>query len=367
MLDQFIVFCVRCLLWLQHPSMVLQALKKVAASVHGSSSGGAVTSTVPQSLSEEDMFSRYVTSMPKPIPTGDPQADQLSLLRRSAFQRVVHHLETHEDEILTAWSILQAGMAKPTSSVPKRDSWDRTVCSIARLPKYWKAQWLVAQDKSTKPMTQRLLDLADANDLQAVHHIFNAVTLTMPGTVLPPEARDCKAVCDLMFQKRLQSVGSPLTDWASRYISDTGKVDWGTAVYQLSFGDTGGCDFISFLGKDKVACTVSVTKDFEIVDPWCPWKACAIKRPAKHFLHEFFEKSTGPNQFKLDKKATVLCQIATAIKVNRSVVVKDLAGVFDDNQDYIGEEKKKLRQEALKKIQEKAVDSAKKRRTVALT
>jgi len=348
--------------------MVLQAFNKANLRMAScSSSGGAVTSTVPQSLNEEDMFSRYVTSMPKPIPTGDPQADQLSLLRRSAFQRIVHHLETHEDEILTAWSILQAGMAKPTSSVLKRDSWDRTVCSIARLPKYWKAQWLVAQDKSTKPMTQRLLDLADANDLQAVHHIFNAVTLTMPGTVLPPEARDCKAVCDLMFQKRLQSVGSPLTDWASRYISDTGKVDWGTAVYQLSFGDTGECDFISFLGKDKVACTVSVTKNFEIVDPWCPWKACAVKKPAKYFLHEFFEKSTGPNQFKLDKKATVLCQIATAIKANRSEVVKDLAGVFDDNQDYIGEEKKKLRQEALKKIQEKAVDSAKKRRTVALT
>lgn len=72
-----------------------------------------------------------------------------------------------------------------------KDSWDRTVVSVARLPKSWKAQVLVDYDKtvSTQPMTQALLDKVDAKNPRDVDRIFQVVTNTSSNTPVPMKCR----------------------------------------------------------------------------------------------------------------------------------------------------------------------------------
>jgi hypothetical protein len=275
-----------------------------------------------QSIVDESTFSRFARTTPKAQATGNPSSDHQALIQRTTFMKIINRLESNPDQLLNTWALLES-----ITDFRALRGWDKTQEVVAQLPKHWKAQWFVSNDSSTKPLSQQFLDNADA---QTIHQMFNLFTMTSPNTRLPIAARADKAVCKNMFTRRLLAVGNPLLDWASKHINSNGIVDWQKGgAYVLKFGEDNKAVEVSFF-RSVAPITVEISRDFEIVDNWDPWKAHAVKKPDKYFFFEFFDSVSGPNQFKLDNKKNIL----------RDVIC--------DQENFCGDAKNNVRKKALK-------------------
>mmetsp|Transcript_77775 Transcript_77775/g.174060 ORF Transcript_77775/g.174060 Transcript_77775/m.174060 type:complete len:357 (-) Transcript_77775:230-1300(-) len=343
----------------------------------GSSPGLRTGSESAASQAEFDpsKLHKYAQAAPKFPPTGDQQIDARLALRRVALMRIVDHLLTHTDEILECWANLSGGQCKPQADAAEQ-GWDRTVATFARLPKYWKAQLLTSVDGThgTEPcLEQADLDELDKHDRDLVHNTFY-MHLMVPKTVaLPFEMRNDKGLCALVCKARCVSVGG-LRGWKARCFSDGGKFDPKKATcYEFVWGEAGRATTISWFGeKDKTkAVTVPITQDFDIIDPYDPWKAMATDhQAAEYYLYKFWAEGEGPRAFCVPAKK-ITDQLMDIIKETNSgsaEEVKQLKAdtIKEENPDFVGAARGAMKQEALSKAAAKSRASEKRRRTLSL-
>ena len=218
-----------------------------------------------------DSFESGLSPLAKAVPrtrsTGDLSQDTNNQVRMMTFQKIIMRLEANPEEILPTWGLMEVGTTRPKQD--KTESWDRTVANCGRLPKYWLAQWLVQNDCSIAPLSQTFMDLIDSRDVANVKHMFYLFTLTSATTSIPKPCRESKTLCSKLFTNRLQLIGNPLRDWASKAVDETtGAVDWlvGGAYTLIWEGDF--AKEVVFITGDRAPIEdVRITKTFEIKDP----------------------------------------------------------------------------------------------------
>ena len=272
-------------------------------------------------------------------------------------------------ETLNILASVEAGHCK-IKQVKNKEAWDRTVATVARIPKYWMAEWLASSDTSSMPLTQKLLDLMDFSDTQNVPRVFCMVTMVSMNTPLPGLMRNSKALCAKTFKARLASLKNPLVDWAQRHVQPHGAINWATGgAYKLTWDDAGKATQVTHICGDtvEVDSTITITKEYELCDPWDHFKARVEKNAARYYFHEMFGAGQGPHPMKLDKKATILDNMAAEgakemEEAVRAVGSHDLEG----DTEYVGQSVAKKRKDDLKAMQEKAKESMKRRRVVKL-
>lgn len=250
------------------------------------------------------------------------------------------------------------------------DSWNRTVCNVNRLPKYWMAKFLSETDPSAKPLTKELLKLIDDCDTSAVPRLFS-FSLQLPESApLPKLMRSSKLVCWKVFQQRMTEVGNPIDGFAAKFVDPrTGRIDWRQGgCYTFRWDEAGKAEVIKYLDRVEVAPAVPVGRDYELVNPWDVSGAMVCKKPSKMMCYEFFSEGTGPFLV-MDKKAQNLERIAAEITAQINDKVNDLKieEAAPDEAAFMGQNLKDERTRRLQEAQSRARDSAKRRRRVAIT
>jgi hypothetical protein len=264
---------------------------------------------------------------------------------------------------------VEAGHCK-IKQVKSKEAWDRTVATVARIPKYWMAEWLAANDSSSMPLTQKLLDLMDFSDTQNVARVFCMMLQLGMNTPLPAAMRNSKALCAKTFKARLNSLRNPLVDWAQKHVQPHGGINWATGgCFKLTWNDEGKATNVTHICGDSVAVddTITITKEYELCDPWDAFKARVEKSAARYYFHEMFPAGSGPHTMKMDKKATILEALADEGAREMEEAVKAVVSheLLGDSQ-FVGGAVAKKRKDDLKAMQEKAKESMKRRRVVKL-
>ena len=339
--------------------------------VQAGRSRGSPSASASTPDADGDSFESGLSPLAKAVPrtrsTGDLSQDTNNQVRMITFQKIIMRLEANPEEILPTWGLMEVGTTRPKQD--KTESWDRTVANCGRLPKYWLAQWLVQNDCSIAPLSQTLMDLIDSRDVANVKHMFYLFTLTSATTSIPKPCRESKTLCSKLFTNRLQLIGNPLKDWASKAVDETtGAVDWlvGGAYALIWEGDF--AKEVVFITGDRAPIEdVRITKTFEIKDPWDILRAKAQKGAAKYSFADFFGSGTGPHKNKLDKKGAMLEAVARRLEMDMEQQTKSIMqGSIEDDNRYIGDKKKTLKREAMAVAQAKALAASKVRRTIQL-
>ena len=129
--------------------------------------------------------------MPKVAKTGNFAQDETNVVVRNTLMKLIHHLQSQPNEVLLTWTRLSTAEAPQAAS--EADHWDRTVTNVKKLPKAWKAQWLIKNDTSeNRPFTKPLLDKMDAKQAGAVEKVFNVVLFIVDVTPVTPTMREDK-------------------------------------------------------------------------------------------------------------------------------------------------------------------------------
>ena len=272
-------------------------------------------------------------------------------------------------ETLNILASVEAGHCK-VKQAKNKEAWDRTVANMARIPKYWMAEWLVANDSSSMPLTQKLLDLMDFSDTQNVCRVFCMMLQVTPTTPMPALMRNSKALCAKTFKARLDSLRNPLIDWAQKHVQPHGAINWATGgCFAITWNDGGKATHVTHMcgATAKVDDTIMITKEYELCDPWDAFKARVEKGAARYYFHEMFPAGAGPHVAKMDKKALILEKLAEdgareMQEAFRAVGCHQLAG---DNQ-FVGKAIAQKRKDDLRAMQEKAKEPMKRRRVVQL-
>ena len=249
------------------------------------------------------------------------------------------------------------------------DEWDRTVCNINRLPKYWIAKFLAEVDTSALKITAAVLKKVDDADLYSIPRIFCYVLQLAESTPLPKCMRNSKLLCWKVFERRLTQCGNLLRNFAKDHISaETGKVDWKTACpFQFQWNEHGGAETVTYLRKVVKAIDVAITKDYEMVNPWDVCNAQVRKKPSTMSCIDFWEPSEeGPWQL-VDRKGKKLEEFAAevAAEIQQSKATLNPEARALDESEFVGSAVKEARKERLKAAQAKASASAKRKRTLA--
>ena len=79
----------------------------------------------------------------------------------------------------------------------KKDSenvyWDQSATNVKKVPKSWKAQWLIKNDTSEqRPFTKAVLDKMDAKQAGAVEKVSNVVLCLADSTPVTATMREDK-------------------------------------------------------------------------------------------------------------------------------------------------------------------------------
>lgn len=110
---------------------------------------------------------------------------------------------------------------KPTDDV----HWPATYMTIAKLPKYWRAQHLAAHGAHIG-LTAAVVDQLDKPNPSAVNNLWEFFMALTPTAKLPRPALD-KHICDRLFAERMQSIGRATTAWFKKAIDlNTYEIDW---------------------------------------------------------------------------------------------------------------------------------------------
>ena len=272
-------------------------------------------------------------------------------------------------ETLNILASVEAGHCK-LKQVKSKEAWDRTVATMSRIPKYWMAEWLVAHDCSSMPLTQKLLDLMDFTDTQNVCRVFCMMLQVTPNTPIPAPMRNSKALCAKTFKARLLSLRNPLNGWAQKHVQPHGAINWASGgCFSITWTDANKASHVTHMcgATVEVDDTITITKEYELCDPWDAFKARVEKGAARYYFHEMFSAGTGPHVTKMDKKASVLEQLAMegAREIEEAVRAVDIHHLAGDNQ-FVGMAIAKKRKDDLRVMQEKAKESQKRRRCVQL-
>ena len=114
--------------------------------------------------------------------------------------------------------------------------------------------------------------------------------------------------------------------------------------------------------------TVPADTSFELKDPWCPARAVVHKGVAKYLVADFWGPNTGPHAHFLDPKGKQFEAAAEHFAQQAATAEQKISeGAIEDAPEFVGEAKRKARQEVLAKAQQAAAASKQRRRVVKLS
>ena len=142
-----------------------------------------------------------------------------------------------------------------------------------------------------------------------------------------------------------------LKGWCAKFVhAETGEVNWALACpYRLEWGQPDAATGVTLVlaltcfGGCKQDLSVTVDKQFQLIDPWDLFKCKLFKEdnpPTTYFMHQFFPPGVGPNASKVSKKGEESEAQALLAKQKYADAMASLeAGeVADDN--FLGKERK---------------------------
>lgn len=330
----------------------------------GSSTDLPASSPTKNELVEEDMC-RIAKLVPKPKVTGNAAVDSDLQAQRRAYQKVIEHLWHHPGDRLRVWAYIDTPIEKLRKSTDK--DWDLSVAYVSRLPKYWKAQWLVKQTEGMeRGFTRQLCDLIDSKDSSAIDKLFRMFTETKGSTRIPVACRRSKDICARTFAARAVTVAAGMHDFASKYVKPSGDIDWVRGgAYRLEWADQKAVNVV-YMNGDTAPIQNDITRKFVIKDPWDHLCARADgPGAAKYALADYFESGTGPHKNALDKRGQVLDNIADKLDQQAKEALQSLQeNTFDESVQFIGHAASEARKKRLQAAQKRAADSSKRRAAI---
>lgn len=316
----------------------------------------------------EDSMCRIAKQVPKPKVTGNAAVDSDLQAQRRAYMKTIDYLWNHPEDRLRVWAYIEAPVEKQRSTSDK--DWDISVAYISRLPKYWKAQWLVKQTEGIQNgFTQQMCDLIDSRDTSAIDKLFRMFTETKGSTKIPMPCRRSKDICARTFASRAATVAAGMHEFVKKFVKASGEIDWARGgAYRLKWAE-GKATQVVYMNGDTANVMNDITKEFVIKDPWDHLLARADgPGAAKYQLADYFEAGTGPHKNILDKRGQVLDLIANTLQQQADEASKQLAAnTFDEAEHFIGQAASELRKKRLQAAQKRAAESSKRRRLVRLS
>ena len=100
----------------------------------------------PAASADETGYSRWLRNCPKPARTGSVVDDEANIVVRDTLMKLIHHLQQNPHEILMNWTRVSSQHDRDIAEQMNSESWDRSVHTVKRIPKPWKAQWLIQHD-----------------------------------------------------------------------------------------------------------------------------------------------------------------------------------------------------------------------------
>lgn len=314
---------------------------------------------------DKSSLCKMARMVPKPKSTGNSAVDADLQSQRRAFMKIVDHLWTHPHDRLRVWAFMETPVEKQRAASDQ--DWDMSVAYIPRLPKYWKAQWMVTQTQGqASGFSQSICDLVDAHDTTAIDKLFRLFTETRPTTRLPMACRRSKDICAKTFAARAQMVKASMADFAPKFIKSNGAIDWiNGGAYRLEWVEN---KVVSITYGDKASVPNGITKEFVTKDPWDHLAARADgPGAAKYMLADYFPPGEGPHRNALDKRSQLLDNIADKLEKEKNDAEQAAKqNTFEVSENFVGQGASDARKKRLQEAQKRAVASVKRRRLVRL-
>ena len=102
--------------------------------------------------------------------------DEANIVVRDTLMKLIHHLQQNPHSILMNWTRVSSQHDRDIAEQMNSESWDRSVHTVKRIPKPWKAQWLIQHDTSEqRPFTRATLDKMDGKQNGVVEKVVGVV------------------------------------------------------------------------------------------------------------------------------------------------------------------------------------------------
>lgn len=245
--------------------------------------------------------------------TGDSMVDHRLQLQRNAFMKICDKLWAEPHLIIPTCMQLECGMIGPDGGAEApSEFWDSEWSTLARLPKHWLAEFLIAQSKGE--LSNEDMNKVDIHDGDNIRNIFSFITGTRPNM---PLLRDMlnKTICARTLAARAESIGNRILGFKKKAIDSNGRVNWRMfGCYKLDFNEAGiaikvthtsGAAYIP--EQHQV-----ITKQFQLIDPFYDGGCIARLGSTEHRLSTFFPAGEGPNIIIMNKKCDELKRLAAA-------------------------------------------------------
>lgn len=316
----------------------------------------ASATTVPEP-DDEAGAAGDLSSLAKKVPKVKPMADQAKFqelqIQRSQLVKIIDTLQKRPDAIMMTWAWLEDHLdTSKEKSKQKESNWPESYTYIAKLPKYWMADFLVQASGGT--LTSALLETMDSQDSEIVGNLFRMSCQVQKSDPMPRAALD-KRVCLRMCMRRYENVGRRLSGWRDKFVRANGEVDWlRGGCYEPTFVG-GRVVSVKHIGGETVAVPdyLNITDVFKIKSAWDDADACFSHGMASYRVADMFPSGTGPHKYRMGKRAVELKQMAEELKATIHAAEKDAnmgiavvtAGVTDFGKERV-ENKRKAALEA---------------------
>lgn len=221
--------------------------------------------------------------------SGDPARDKVALRQRVCLQHIIDRCLKDPRYILP----LHAELVTMFVDTPEdTGDWTGEYKTVERLPRSWKAAFLLAEAARTKcaVVTKDLLSKIAEDDPDNIAALFSYV-VQLPGSLAMPPQCSHSTVCSKAMVARASQVGNRLTQFATAggFATD-GRLDWMKAgVFRLQFTD-GVCTLIEH-STGAIAVPpehVKITTAYTLHNNFLDYRAEVVLKPNVYKLHELF-------------------------------------------------------------------------------
>lgn len=237
---------------------------------------------------------------------------------RNAFVRIVDTLFDKMHLAPAIWNSMENGVVRPNAKVDAEAHakvfFEAKLQRVGQLPVAWRASFIVRAARDPPNITPQLMDKLDGKNPDSLLNLFCLGCCVAPSTPMPPQCAH-KETCMKVFLQRYDNKGKRYTNLA-KHISADGAISWADAgAFTLTFGKTGLLESIRHIEGSVVLAPdyLQITRAFQLVDPWLDGGAKLTRGVASYNLVELFDSDTPARQGLLDKKGTVLLQIAKTV------------------------------------------------------
>lgn len=193
--------------------------------------------------------------MVRPRRSADEEANEATNRVFKAKLKILDIMKSRPDVVDSLLSYAEDRVNNYTKSRPNNKPtddvrWPATYMTIAKLPKYWRAQHIAAHCAGIG-LTASVVELLDKANPTAVNNLWEFLTALTPTSKLPRSALD-KQICDRLYAARIQSIGRATTAWFSRAVDlNTYEINW-TKAGCYAITKKGAKVVLSHIGGDEV-------------------------------------------------------------------------------------------------------------------